>query len=89
MTQMLPFGFLDSLPRTTPRPGFGSSKTQPRNHLDFGRRWWRDRVNNDTTAYCSIMITDANSFTRTIHDRMPVILDLENVGPRLTADAGT
>jgi putative SOS response-associated peptidase YedK len=65
----------------------------PRNGsvLTFAGLWeeWRDRVNNETIASCTILITDANEFTRTIHDRMPVILDQENIGPWLTGDAGT
>jgi putative SOS response-associated peptidase YedK len=65
----------------------------PRNGsaLAFAGLWeeWKDRVNNETIASCTILITDANEFTRTIHDRMPVILEQENIGPWLTGDAGT
>src|SRR6266496_2626710 len=65
----------------------------PRNGsvLTFAGLWeeWRDRVNDETIASCTILITDANKFTRTIHDRMPVILEQENIGPWLTGEAGT
>jgi putative SOS response-associated peptidase YedK len=59
--------------------------------LTFAGLWeeWRDRVNNETITSCTILITDANAFTRTIHDRMPVILQPENIDPWLKGDAGT
>jgi putative SOS response-associated peptidase YedK len=64
----------------------------PRNDsiLSFAGLWdeW-DRVNNETVTSCTIIITDANSFTRTIHDRMPVILEREKVGAWLSGEAGT
>jgi len=57
----------------------------PRNGsvLTFAGLWedWRDRVNNDTIASCTMIITKANSFVSAIHDRMPVILEPENIGP--------
>jgi putative SOS response-associated peptidase YedK len=65
----------------------------PRNGsiLTFAGLWeeWRDRVNNETIASCSILITDANKFTSAIHNRMPVILEPENIGPWLKGDVGT
>jgi putative SOS response-associated peptidase YedK len=59
--------------------------------LSFAGLWdeWHDRVKNEKIASCTIIVTDANVFTRTIHDRMPVILDPENIGPWLKGDAGT
>jgi putative SOS response-associated peptidase YedK len=64
----------------------------PRNGsvLTFAGLWeeWRDRVNNETIASCTILITDANKFTRTVHNRMPVILEQENIGPWLIGDSG-
>src|ERR1700680_2570737 len=50
---------------------------------------WRDRVNNETIASCTMIITEANSFIGTIHARMPVILEPENIGPWLTGNAGS
>jgi putative SOS response-associated peptidase YedK len=65
----------------------------PRNGsvLSFAGLWdeWHDRVNNETIASCTVIVTDANSFTRTIHDRMPVILGREKVGAWLSGEAGT
>ncbi len=65
----------------------------PRNGsvLTFAGLWedWRDRVNNDTIASCTMIITKANSFVSAIHDRMPVILEPENIGPWLSDNAGT
>ncbi len=48
-----------------------------------------ERPSGQTIASCTILITNANRFTSTIHDRMPVILDLENVGSWLNGEAGT
>jgi putative SOS response-associated peptidase YedK len=36
---------------------------------------WRDRVNDETLATCTMIITGANSFVGAIHDRMPALLD--------------
>ena len=36
-----------------------------------------------------MLITTANSFVSAIHDRMPVILEPENIGPWLSGSAGT
>jgi len=49
---------------------------------------WRDRVNNETIASCTMIITSANSFISTIHDRMPMILEPETIGPWLSGSAG-
>jgi putative SOS response-associated peptidase YedK len=63
----------------------------PRNGsvLTFAGLWedWKDRINNETITSCTIVITEANAFVRTIHDRMPVVLEPENIGPWLTGDA--
>jgi putative SOS response-associated peptidase YedK len=64
----------------------------PRNGslLTFAGLWeeWKDRVNNETVASCTMLITEANSFVNAIHDRMPVILEPESFGPWLL-DGGT
>ncbi len=49
---------------------------------------WRDRVNDETLATCAMIITEANSFISTIHDRMPVLLDGESADAWLSGDAG-
>ena len=65
----------------------------PRNGsvLTFAGLWedWRDRVNNETIASCTMIITKANSFVSAIHDRMPVILEPENIGSWLSGNVGT
>jgi len=65
----------------------------PRNGsvLTFAGLWeeWKDRVNNETIASCTMLITEANSFVSAIHDRMPVILEPENIEPWLSGSAGT
>jgi putative SOS response-associated peptidase YedK len=62
-----------------------------RSVLTFAGLWeeWGDRVNNETIASCTILITNANKFTSKIHDRMPVILEPENIDPWLKGEAGT
>ena len=37
----------------------------------------------------TIIVTDANALTRTIHDRMPVVLNKADIGPWLNRAAGT
>jgi putative SOS response-associated peptidase YedK len=50
---------------------------------------WRDRLNEETLATCTLIITEANSFISAIHDRMPVLLDREGIGAWLSGEAGT
>jgi putative SOS response-associated peptidase YedK len=77
----------------TTREGKQPYYITPRNGsvLTFVGLWeeWRDQVNNETIASCTILITGANSFTSKIHDRMPVILEPENIGPWLKGTTGT
>ena len=65
----------------------------PRNGsvLTFAGLWeeWKDRVNNETITSCTMIITTANRFVSAVHDRMPVILEQENIGPWLSGSAGT
>src|SRR5262249_30138263 len=65
----------------------------PRNGsvLTFAGLWeeWKDRINNETTTCCTMLITEPNSFVSAIHDRMPVILEPESFGPWLSGGAGT
>jgi putative SOS response-associated peptidase YedK len=65
----------------------------PRNGsvLTFAGLWeeWKDRVNNETITSCTMLITEPNKFVMAIHDRMPVILELDSIGPWLTGEAGT
>ena len=40
---------------------------------------WTDPVSQDTLFSCSIIVTSANRFMRTFHDRMPVLLHGDDV----------
>jgi putative SOS response-associated peptidase YedK len=42
----------------------------------------------ETLKSCTIIITEANEFTRDTHERMPVILDAESFAPWLSGEAG-
>jgi putative SOS response-associated peptidase YedK len=37
---------------------------------------------------CTIIVTDANALTGTVHDRMPVVLDNADIGRWLNGTAG-
>ncbi len=50
---------------------------------------WRDRVNDETLATCTMIITTANKLVSTIHDRMPVILEPDSFEAWLSGTAGT
>jgi putative SOS response-associated peptidase YedK len=50
---------------------------------------WRDRVNHETLATCTMIITKPNSLVGAIHDRMPALLDEQGVEAWLTGHAGT
>jgi putative SOS response-associated peptidase YedK len=45
--------------------------------LNFAGLWdrWTNPQTGETTTSCTIIVTDANAFTRPIHDRMPVLLE--------------
>src|ERR1700730_18697474 len=49
---------------------------------------WRDRQAGETIRSCAMIITDANEFVGELHDRMPVILEPEQVEAWLTGTAG-
>jgi putative SOS response-associated peptidase YedK len=50
---------------------------------------WRDPASGEALKSCTMIITEANDFTRDTHDRMPVILDPESFGAWLSGEAGT
>jgi putative SOS response-associated peptidase YedK len=50
---------------------------------------WHSQETGEAVLSCTMIITDANAFTRPIHNRMPVLLDRGDYGPWLTATAGT
>jgi putative SOS response-associated peptidase YedK len=45
---------------------------------------WRDRQAGETIRSCSMIITDANEFVGELHDRMPVMLEPEQLEAWLT-----
>lgn len=49
---------------------------------------WKDKETGETVLSCTMIVTDANAFTRAIHDRMPVLLDPRHVAAWLSGDAG-
>src|ERR1700719_2292030 len=50
---------------------------------------WKNPDTPETTISCTIIVTDANALTRTIHDRMPVLLDKADIKSWLEGTAGT
>lgn len=46
----------------------------------FAGLWesWRDRSTDETLESCTIITTEANELTKSIHDRMPVIVNDED-----------
>ena len=50
---------------------------------------WRDIETGEAVKSCTIIVTDANAFTRQIHDRMPLVVAPEQFKPWLTGVAGT
>jgi len=59
--------------------------------LSFAGVWdrWKNPDTGGHVMSCSIIVTDANALTRSIHDRMPVVLDKLSIGPWLNGAAGT
>jgi len=58
--------------------------------LSFAGLWdeWHDIESDDVVKSCTIIVTDANEFTRTIHNRMPVVLSAKQLPLWLTGAAG-
>jgi putative SOS response-associated peptidase YedK len=58
--------------------------------LSFAGLWdkWKNPVTSETTMSCTIIVTDANTLTRPIHDRMPVLLDKADFEPWLSGAGG-
>ncbi len=56
--------------------------------LSFAGLWdeWHDVESGEIIRSCTIIVTEANTFTRPIHDRIPVIL--EQFEPWLAGAAG-
>ena len=58
--------------------------------LNFAGLWdrWKTPETGEPVASCTIIVTDANAPTRTIHDRMPVLLDKADFEPWPSGSAG-
>jgi putative SOS response-associated peptidase YedK len=58
--------------------------------LSFAGLWdrWKDKTGEPVLS-CTIIVTEANGLTRPIHDRMPVLLNPDHIGPWLSGEAGT
>jgi putative SOS response-associated peptidase YedK len=59
--------------------------------LSFAGLWdrWKTPETGEPVASCTIIVTDANALTRTIHDRMPVLLDKADIESWLNGTGGT
>jgi putative SOS response-associated peptidase YedK len=59
--------------------------------LNFAGLWdrWKNPDTSETTMSCTIIVTDANTLTRPIHDRMPVLLDKADIESWLNGTGGT
>jgi putative SOS response-associated peptidase YedK len=59
--------------------------------LSFAGLWdrWPHPQSGEPLMSCTIIVTDANTFTRTIHDRMPVLLEPADFAAWLGGEAGT
>jgi putative SOS response-associated peptidase YedK len=49
---------------------------------------WTDIDTGERVRSCTIIMTAANALTRTIHDRMPVLIEPKDFGPWLSGEAG-
>jgi putative SOS response-associated peptidase YedK len=59
--------------------------------LSFAGLWdrWKNAETSEPMASCTIIVTDANALMRTIHDRMPVLLDRADIESWLIGTGGT
>jgi len=49
---------------------------------------WRDPETKEPVLSATLIVTEANDFTRPVHDRMPVLLDRHEHDAWLTGKAG-
>jgi putative SOS response-associated peptidase YedK len=49
---------------------------------------WKNPETDETISSATLIVTDANDFTRRIHDRMPVLLERHDLDAWLTGKAG-
>jgi putative SOS response-associated peptidase YedK len=59
--------------------------------LSFAGLWdrWRNPATGELVMSCTIIVTDANTLTGAIHDRMPVVLEEAAIKPWLTGAANS
>jgi putative SOS response-associated peptidase YedK len=50
---------------------------------------WHSTDTGKTVLSCTMIVTDANAFTRAVHNRMPVLLDRPDLEAWLSGAAGT
>jgi putative SOS response-associated peptidase YedK len=49
---------------------------------------WHSADTGETVLSCTMIVTDANAFTRAVHNRMPVLLNRPDLEAWLTGAAG-
>ena len=61
---------------------------RPPTHDDRAALWdaWHDKSANKQIALCAMVITEPSKFVADIHDRMPVILELEHFDTWMRTD---
>ena len=50
---------------------------------------WKDKESGKVIKSCTMIITEPNKVAAKVHDRMPVLLSLNQLGPWLSGKAGT
>ena len=57
--------------------------------ISFAGLWdeWKDRATGETLKSCTMIITEPNAMVAEVHDRMPVVLEPDNLTPWLEREA--
>jgi putative SOS response-associated peptidase YedK len=57
--------------------------------ISFAGLWdeWKDRTTGETVKSCTMIITKPNAMVAEVHDRMPVVLEPEQLMPWLENEA--
>lgn len=71
-----------------PQPWYFTQKNSP--IVSIAGIWdeWKDRTTGELIRSCSMIITEPNKFVAEVHDRMPVILQLEQFDGWLSGELG-
>jgi putative SOS response-associated peptidase YedK len=58
--------------------------------ISFAGLWdeWQDRPTGETLKSCTMIITEPNALVAEVHDRIPVVLELDQFTPWLENKAG-